>query len=73
MTPEHLSPAQRELLAKAKAAQDGDFYTWVEFSKFANPAAVIDLLTQLGEARASRDDAMRGVAARPATAEGGTV
>ncbi len=52
---EHLTPADRDLLAKAKAAQKRAV-DWYIFLDAANPAAIIDLLTRLGEAR---EDAQR--------------
>lgn len=54
MADEFLTPAERELLAKAAHGKaHGPRDEWRAFNRAANPAVVIDLLTRLGEARAA--------------------
>lgn len=55
MNTDHLSPADRDLLAKAKAAinvSDRNVAPWWEFNCASQPAAIIALITRLGEAQA---------------------
>ncbi len=62
----NLSPAEQDLLAKAKAADvipHGPYRQWWEYNRAATPAAIIDLLTRLVAAR-------EVIAKLPRTADG---